>query len=1013
MRISFRADTPLARCGVIIFVLLQGCSRPQESAVTPLDDFRRAIAESKWSKAASLGNSVLLVSKDDPAILDEVARAHFETGDAAKAVGLLMDACLLDRFQDSARIRRIVSMFIYQGRLFDAIEFLKKSVDSRPGDHTLRRELFDYLVGTEQHAKAHAEGQRLILARQFDRSLLDAMLSWTRRDQESKSLEKMAGQYPADLRPLIGAAKAKMDRSQFLPAIEVLRAVSAARPDDELSTAYLARAYSLSAQMNELADCLGRANDRIWHHDIAWLALEQLATSVGDHQMSLVASRRAIEINPLCIEAHERCLVTLQALDTESQSVSEVISTLESRGRLLRDLFASHEQLKRNRLNAAALQQIAKSYRRLGQSWQAEAWSAVGLQSPDFSVEEKRQIESLRHEIIQQLRLDTPWQSWSVDSLAIDSMQSKDATARAPTFVAREFLARILEKPAMIADAPVDENQSSSWVLAETSTPILVDQAKQRDLVWLGRTAEGLDQSGIQISNSLGCGGGTIDFDLDGWPDLSLRDAGGTPQQADSRPDALMRNLDGRFLNVAQISGATDRYFGQGVAVGDVNEDGWPDLLMLNYGPNSLLINNGDGTFTDHSDSLRVGPGRWSTSGAIADVDGDGISDLVVLNYCDGTEPFTLRCEAEGMTGHRGCSPMRFDGSADQVFRGLSTGNFQDVSDQWLLPVTPGRGLGLIVGDFQGSGSNSILVANDMTENHFWTRAPDRSLRWYESAARVGLAGDAIGRAQGSMGIAVGDCDRDGFPDFYVTNFENESNTLHIGQGNQRASQTERWVDQTVAAGLSEPTLPMVGFGTAFVDFDLNGGLELITTNGHVDRFALEDKRSEYAQPMQVMTRQTTGRWTDSIGASAVMAKPDYLSRTHVGRALWTIDVDRDGKLDVVVTHQTEPVSLLINQTPTTTRHLLIELVGVESSRNAIGATVTIHCGAASRKAWRVSGDGYLASNQALIAFGTGMNERVDSVEINWPDGTIETHYALPTNSHWLAVQKQPIFRLN
>ncbi|MCG8652599.1 MAG: CRTAC1 family protein, partial [Pirellulales bacterium] len=570
------------------------------------------------------------------------------------------------------------------------------------------------------------------------------------------------------------------------------------------------------------------------------------------------------------------------------------------------------------------------------------------------------------------------------------------------------------------------ERDSGSEMISSLA---LINQAERRGLRFFGRTSDHLDRPGIGLHQTLGCGGGTIDFDLDGWSDLYLLAAGGTPPHRDSAPNLLARNLAGNFQDVTSVSGSGDTGFGQGVAVGDVNQDGFPDLLVLNYGPNTLLINNGDGTFSDVSDRLGVNGDHWSTSGAIADLDGDQLADLVIVNYCAGLEPVTKTCPMSGSEETRSCTPVMFPSELDFFLKTAADGSFVDHTKTWsAIPNVPGRGLGIVAGAFDNRPGVDVFVANDMTNNHFWSRARESRagesragesragesragesragdggpFQLQESAIVLGLGADDRSLAQGSMGIATGDFDLDGDIDFYVTNFDKEYNTYHEQRG------AGIWQDRTSVLGLSTPTLPLVGFGTEAVDLDNDGTLELVVTNGHVDIFSRAGQRSVYAQPLQVFHRRASGAFAP-LGDTLL---GDYGSSPHVGRALWTLDANRDGRVDLVVTHQTEPVALLINESGSPGNWLALRLVGRNCDRDAVGARVQVTAGDRHLTAVKTSGDGYLCSNEKWLRFGLGVQNFTISVKIQWPDGTLEDYAGLSANQELVIVQGEAPFPL-
>ena len=564
-------------------------------------------------------------------------------------------------------------------------------------------------------------------------------------------------------------------------------------------------------------------------------------------------------------------------------------------------------------------------------------------------------VSNIRQSIVAQLSRETPWQATE----GFPELQIDFANIALKDFVHTEH-----DQPRRANSNETNMPKPSGTSVEEASHLSLQDEATSRGLNFFGRTGDRLTEPGIKIYQTLGCGGGTIDFDRDGWSDLYLVAAGGMPPASDSDDNAMMRNIAGQFLNVTSVSETSDRGFGQGVAVGDVNEDGFPDLLVLNYGPNRLMINNGDGTFRDQSTRLSNNGDYWSSSGAIVDIDQDGFTDIVIVNYCAGLDPLTVGCPNEETGVVQSCSPMKFDAQPDQFLQGTPSGMFVDQTETWQgVPSVLGRGLGIVAGSFDGSPGIELLISNDMTNNHYWSSGPGEDrFRLQESAMLRGLGADDRALAQGSMGIATGDFDQDGDIDFYVTNFNTEYNTYH-GQHTGGI-----WQDETTRLQLATPTFNMVGFGTAAVDLDRDAMPELLVTNGHVDIFNFPGRPSPspYAQPLQLFRRNAANTY-DSV---AELTGGEYLRSPHVGRALWTIDANRDALLDVAITHQTEPVALLINHSEPQGRWLELLLTATEDSRDAIGAVVEISVENRSWMAAQVSGDGYLCSDERTYDLG-------------------------------------------
>ncbi len=521
--------------------------------------------------------------------------------------------------------------------------------------------------------------------------------------------------------------------------------------------------------------------------------------------------------------------------------------------------------------------------------------------------------------------------------------------------------------------------------------------AESVGLSFYGRIGDSVEGPRIPITQTLGCGGGMIDYDQDGQLDLIFAAAGGRIRERDSDPGAIFRN-QGDFFDVSVPSGFGDTGYSHGIVVGDYNDDGFADVLVLNLGPNRLFCNNGDGSFTDASALLGdQETGQWSTSGAILDVNGDGHNDIVIVNYCDSRDPLEQPC-FDSAGRQINCYPLEYRAAQDQILMGRGDGTFIDTTTEWISDAALGRGLGIVAGRLDGQ-QQCIYIANDASPNTFY--------RWHRIQAKMvdqaiasGLAVDGQSLDQGSMGIASSDLDRDGDLDLYVTGFANEYNILYEQQS------PGFWSDRTAAKGMVEETLRTVGFGTEAIDLDNDGIDEIVVTNGHVGIFA--PPLPSYAQPFQVFRQTADGRY-QSVDLTTWGG---YFDSAHVGRSLFTGDVNGDGRCDAVVTHATEPVALLINDSEQSNHVIGFRLIDREQCRDAIGAIVEFEFGDESRpmtrRLFQLAGHGYLCSNQPLLWAGTGSFSKVRRVRVTWPDGTAQLIGDLETDATYLLVRDEP-----
>jgi predicted Zn-dependent protease len=497
------------------------------------------------------------------------------------------------------------------------------------------------------------------------------------------------------------------------------------------------------------------------------------------------------------------------------------------------------------------------------------------------------------------------------------------------------------------------------------------------------------------IFETTGGGVAVLDIDADRWPDLWLAQ-GNSVWSEDSgadRADTLFRNIDGeRFENVTPQSTVTETGFSQGVAAGDINSDGFVDVYVGNVGPNRLFINNGDGTFTDATENAGVGGDEWTLSPAIVDLNQDGFPEIYSLNYLVRAEVLEKRCRKNGQP--LTCAPTMFTAEQDRLYQNLGDGRLDEVTQSCGIVRDRGNGLGLVAADFDQSGRISLFIGNDTTNNFFFRNetAPGGPLRFTEEALLMGLACDGLGKAQATMGIAADDCNGDGQLDLFITNFYGTANTLFQSEA------PGIWSDRTRSADLFDSSIEQLGFGSQFLDADLDGWPDLIVTNGHVDR---SDATNEPDEMRPQFYRNRSGRFeelaADTLG--------DFFSSEYIGRALSTLDWNRDGRPDCCISHLFTPVALLTNTTPAESHFLRVRAIGVTVDRDAVGSVVTVDANGRTWTKQVTLGNGYESTNERLLTFGLGEFEHIDSVQIRWNSGETVLFREVPVDTEITVIQ--------
>jgi hypothetical protein len=495
---------------------------------------------------------------------------------------------------------------------------------------------------------------------------------------------------------------------------------------------------------------------------------------------------------------------------------------------------------------------------------------------------------------------------------------------------------------------------------------------------------------------NMGSGVALLDYDGDGDLDLFLvqgdvldprqqRSNSLAPLPPGWKPGCrLYRNdlaLGGlpRFVDVTEQAGIHVEGFGMGAAVGDYDNDGYPDLYVTRFGHNVLLHNSGRGSFTDATREAGVDDSRWSSSAAFVDYDRDGLLDLFVANYVDFSIARHKPCYAA--TGERDyCSPKNYHGLPARLLHNLGGGRFRDVSLAAGIGSTSGPGLGVVGVELEAGGPISFFVANDQAANYLWGQRSDGRFR--EEALPAGVAFDAEGRARANMGIAQGDYDNDGEEDLFVTHLAREGSVLYRNEGQGVFD------DVTVAAGLHGPTVPFTGFGCDWLDYDNDGWLDLFIANGAITREEGQRGRPyPYEQTNQLFHNEGAGKGFRETSAEAGPA----LALPGVGRGVAIGDLNNDGAVDVVVANNNGPARVLLNETPARGHWLLVRLHGAGANRMGLGARVAV-LRRGQKAVWRCchTDGSYLSASDARVHFGLGSEPELEAVVVAWPDGKRE-----------------------
>jgi hypothetical protein len=504
---------------------------------------------------------------------------------------------------------------------------------------------------------------------------------------------------------------------------------------------------------------------------------------------------------------------------------------------------------------------------------------------------------------------------------------------------------------------------------------------------------------GKLLPETLGSGCAFLDYDADGWQDILLINGMDWPQHKRQRTTLHLyrNNRDGTFSDVTHRAGLDVEMYGMGVAVGDYNNDGFADILVTCVGQNHLFRNTGKGTFTDVTNSSGL-DGRlgFSTSALWFDYDRDGLLDLFVCNYVKWSPEHDVFCSLDGK--HKSyCTPEAYRGETCWLFHNRGDGTFEDVTAKCGIFDTSSKSLGVAMLDYDRDSWPDLLVANDTQPNKLYRN--QRNGTFKDVAVEAGIAFSAEGKARAGMGVDAADFDHSGLPGVAITNFDNEMIGLY------RPAANGTYNDVAVQAGVGLASQNTLGFGCAFLDANLDGALDLVVVNGHIDDTVRNIRGNVgYAQPPQIFLNNGQGKFQDVAAATG-----DAFIQPKVGRGLCYADFDRDGDLDLLMTTNNGPAHLYRNDQQTGNRSIRFRLTGTKSNRDAIGAMVRIEHEGSTQERLVKGGSSYLSQSELPVTFGLGKRDKIDRVTIEWPSGRSEEYKNLAAGQSYDCVEAKSI----
>jgi hypothetical protein len=513
-------------------------------------------------------------------------------------------------------------------------------------------------------------------------------------------------------------------------------------------------------------------------------------------------------------------------------------------------------------------------------------------------------------------------------------------------------------------------------LLAATQYPFEEVPASASHITWV-HTAGKSPQKYLPETTGAGCA--FLDYDNDGWMDIYLVNSGKCDFYTPDRPlrNALYRNnRDGTFTDVTEKAGVAAGGYGQGVAVGDYDGDGFPDLYVTQYGKSILYHNNGNGTFTDVTEKAGVAAPGWASSAAWFDYDNDGRLDLFVCNFVEFSKEKNLPCMAYNKPGY--CIPTLYKPLPSRLFHNNGDGTFTDVSESSGIAKHLGKAWGVVATDLNNDGKMDLFVANDTVQNFLYFNRGNG--KFEEVAAFAGVGFGETGRARSGMGVDSADLNQDGWMDLFVANIDHERFSLY------RNNRDETFDDQANATAIGAATRLLSGWGLKFFDYDNDGNLDLFLANGNPDDM-IETMQKDVTYREPLMLFHSDGKTLTNVSAES----GPLFARNLSARGLAIGDFDNDGAVDVLISVNDSAPLLLRNRAAAGNHWLGIQLVGKKANRDAIGARITYQAGDLTRSRFKVGGGSYLSAHDPRMVLGLGQRTKIDWLEVKWPEPSAAT----------------------
>lgn len=873
---------------------------------------------------------------------------------------------------EAAQLGRVLGadLLLYEaGNLTEAERQLRAVLKTNPDFQLAHRSLAGLLQITGRRWESTPHLLKTIQAGVLDQNLL-LMLGWFQGISDRRDvLELCTKEDPGNPLPWLGYARLAILENDLPQAEQYLQRVLDSDPHQLEALLLRGELLARTGTLEDFIAWQAKWPSTADSHPEAWFVRGLAAMRSQEPKSAVRCFGESVLRNPDQAQAvYQLSQALIQCQEPDRAAIfAKRANQLERLGRWQRELYSDPRQ-------QHLLKSVAKLSEELGRKWEAWGWSRIavaqGVEASELATLLKQDVS--RWPLARTLPENNPARLVDFRSYPLPTWSPIPRKAVSST-----------EPPPSALEVPLTFRNDSL--------------AAGIDFQYYNSPDPKTD--GMRMLETMGGGVVVLDYNQDGWPDLYFPQGTDWPTSRKIYRDALYQNLgNGRFREVTTQAGLGDEQMSYGATAGDIDNDGFPDLFVSNIGTNRLYHNNGDGTFEDITTNAGLDQVQlWSTSCAIADLNGDFFPEIYEVNYLSGEDVLEAICS--GKEGRRRvCTPSHFPAAQDQLYWNRGQGRFEAITTTSGIQREDGKGLGILVADFDQTGKLSVFVANDAVANFYFvnqTESPMKPPVFREKALLSGLAFDGQGLAQACMGIATADYDGNGLLDLFVTNFDDESNTLYKQNG------PGLFADETRIAQLRDAGFPLVGFGTQFIDGELDGFPDLVVTNGHLDDFRYEGRL--FRMPPQYFRNRDGKRF--EVLPSGHLGEDDWFAGRYLGRGLSRLDWNRDGKEDFVVSHLDSPAALITNATETTGQSVSLRFVATNSARDAIGTIAQIRVNDRTWTNQVTTGDGYMACNQKQLIFGLGTAQQISSLEVKWPSGKNQSWNDVPLNTELLLIE--------